>query len=96
MSAGFFITAIAQCWVSTLLLMFLLVRAAPAVLGSYGKRVWFVTLVGVVITVVGNFEYPVYWNQPWPVYLFNAGYIISSMIVVGLVLAKFVKPAPAR
>jgi hypothetical protein len=95
MSAKFFIVAIAHCWVSTLLLTFLLVKASPGVLASYGSRVWFVTLTGVVIAVVSDFSFPVYWSHPWPVYLFNAGHIIGGMLVTGLVLAKFVKPADA-
>lgn len=95
MSAKFFVVAIAHCWVSTLLLTFLLVKASPSVLASYGSRVWFVTLTGVAIAVVSDFSFPVYWGHPWPVYLFNAGHIIGGMLVTGLVLAKFVKPADA-
>jgi hypothetical protein len=95
MTPKFFIMGIAHSWVSALLLTFLLVKASPVVLASYGSRVWFVTLTGVAITVVSDFSFPIYWGHPWPVYLFNAGHIIGGMFVTGLVLAKFVKPADA-
>jgi len=93
MGAKFFIMGIVHSWVSTLLLTFLLVKASPAVLSSYGRRVWFVTLVGVAIAVVSDMSFPIFWGHPWPVYLFNASFVVTGMFVVGLVLAKFVKPA---
>jgi hypothetical protein len=95
MGAKFFIMGITHTWVSALLLTFLLAKASPHVLSSYGRRVWFVTLVGVAIAVVSDLGFPVFWGHPWPVYIFSAGYIIGGMFVVGLVLAKFVKPADA-
>jgi len=95
MSPKFFIVAIAHCWVTALLLTFLLVKAAPSVLASYGSRVWFVTLTGIAIAVVSDLSFPIYWGHPWTIYLFNAGHIIGGMFVTGLVLAKFVKPADA-
>ncbi|HUG10896.1 MAG TPA: hypothetical protein VMM36_07775, partial [Opitutaceae bacterium] len=93
MTAKYFIVGFAHCWVSALLLTFLLVKASPAVLASYGSRVWFVTLTGVAIAVVSDFSFPVYWGHPWPVYILNAVHIIGGVLVTGLVLAKFVKPA---
>jgi len=95
MPPSFFVMGIVHSWVSTLLLTFLLVRASPAVLSGYWRRVRFVTLVGVAIAVISDFSFAIYWGNPWPIYLFNASFVITAMFVVGLVLAKFVKPADA-
>lgn len=80
-------------WLTTLLLTFLLVKTSAAVLSSYGSRVWFVTLVGVAIAVISDFSFPVWWGHPWPAYVLNAVFSVTGMLVAGLVLAKFVKPA---
>lgn len=92
MPASFFIMGIVHSWVATLLLTFLLVKASPAVLSSYGSRVWFVTLIGITIAVISDFSFPVFWGNPWPIFIFNASFVVTAMLIVGLVLAKFVKP----
>lgn len=73
----------------TLLAAFLL-SMAPSI-GSYGGRLLFVTLIGLVPTL--NAELP-YWN--W--YGFPAGYVLATgfvhlmgFAVAGLIVARFVK-----
>jgi hypothetical protein len=77
----------------TLIAAFLLSKAAPG--ASYGQRVLFVTLIGLVPTL--NAELP-YWN--W--YGFPTNYILAVGLVhligfgvAGLVVARFVKPPSA-
>ena len=78
-------------WICTLLAAFLAVRTAPVVRASYGKRVWFFALVGVLLAVFSDLAAPIWWGHPWPFHVVNAIYAVTVWLVGGLVLAAFLK-----
>jgi len=58
---------------------------------SYGKRVWFFALVGVLLAVFSDLAAPIWWGHPWPFHVVNAIYAVTVWLVGGLVLAAFLK-----
>lgn len=94
MEAKTFVLGLVHYWVSTLLAAFLAVRAVPAVSVSFGKRLWFFVLIGVLVAVFTDLAVPIWWLQPWPYHLVNAVYHASAWLVGGLVLASAIKPRP--
>ena len=80
--------------VSVGLLSLLLRQAAPA-LGSYGARVGFVVLAGLVAAVFLDIGDTVWWFLSVEWQLYRALYTVSAALVAGLVLAAFPPRAPA-
>jgi hypothetical protein len=35
---------------------------------------------------------PIWWQHPWPFYLINSVYEVVAWFLVGLVLARFIRP----
>jgi hypothetical protein len=76
----------------TVILIALLMKMVIPALQSYRNRLGFVTLAGVASAFFTNVGNPVWWYHPWGWYFFTATYDVSAWVVVGLVLAKFIKP----
>ncbi len=77
--------------VTALVIVFLL-KIALGRLGSYGKRVGYVALIGFVAAFFANFSGTVRWYhaETWTSLLFF--YDFTVYVVSGLVLAAFIKP----
>lgn len=75
-----------------MLLMSLLMRLVGDALGSYGDRVVFVLLAGIVVAFWGRLAGVVWWSLPLPWQVWSAVYDVSTWLVAGLVLARFVVP----
>lgn len=69
-----------------------LLHWAAGALTSYAMRIVFVVAVGLVGVVLSDLGNPLWWNQPWGLYVANAIYHVSGWCLVGLALAKIVAP----
>lgn len=78
--------------IGTVILIALLMKIALPALQSYWKRLGFVAMAGVAAAFFTNVGNPVWWYHPWKWYFFIATYDITAWAVVGLVLAKFIRP----
>lgn len=76
----------------TVILIALLIKMALPALQSYRQRLGFVTTAGVAAAFFTNVGNPVWWYHPWKWYFFTATYHITAWVVVGLILAKFIRP----
>lgn len=74
--------------VSALIATFLLTRTAGL---SYGQRVMFVTLCGVLIFVGGKLDEWVWWGFSTAFTLIEFVAIVVGWILAGLVIAKFAR-----
>lgn len=80
--------------VSALIATFLLLKTCGL---TYGQRVLFVALCGILIFVAGKLDEWVWWSFSSPYLMMQLGAIIIGWILAGLVIAKFAigKPATA-
>jgi len=69
----------------------LLLMAMPA-LGSYRRRVLFVTVAGVAAAFWFELADPIWWYHPWGFHLANAFYSVVAWFIAGLILARFLRP----
>jgi len=78
--------------VFTALVIVLLLKIAINKLNSYGKRVGFVALIGLVAAFYAHMSGALWWYHAatWTMILFL--YDFSVYLVSGLVLAAFIKP----
>ena len=74
----------------TAFLLALLVRSAAG--ASYGARLGIVVLAGLAGAIYSNLGKPIWLFDPWGAHVLDFAYDLSSYVVAGLVLAKFVKP----
>jgi hypothetical protein len=82
-----------QLFVAALLAAWLLSTAMPA-LNSYASRAGFVLVAGMFGTVLVNLGQPIWFHHPWYYHLVMAVFDCSSALVMGLVLAAVLRPAP--
>ena len=76
-----------------LLIAFLLRQVAPA-LPTYFDRVKFSALAGLTAAVLIDCGDAVWWQIDWPWMLYTGFYHFSAWTLTGLILAKFIAPAP--
>ena len=93
MAPSTFIAGLFHGWLSIALAAVLLAMALPA-LGSYGKRVGFVCLVGVVSSVFSDIGGTVWWPVPIDWALIMTVYGVVFWLIAGLILAAVYKPEP--
>jgi hypothetical protein len=89
MGGSTFLFGILHSFVAALFLALLLRAAAPS---SYGAGVTLIVLAGLAGAVYSNLGKPIWYFHPWPVHVVDFVYDLTSYLVAGLVLAKFVKP----
>lgn len=94
MAGSTFAAGLVHGWASIALTAILLGMALPA-LASYGKRVGFVALVGIVSTVFSSIGGTVWWPIPLDWALIMSTYEIIFWVIAGLILAAFYKPETA-
>lgn len=90
MIGGFFNNLIAILIMAVLLLM-----VAPA-LPTYGSRVTAVVLAALAMVVLADLGDPVWWRHTWGFYVAQAVYHAVGWLLVGLVLAYFIRPETAK
>jgi hypothetical protein len=73
-------------------LLAILLHRVRESLPVYRSRVKFVTAAGVASAAFGNLAMPIWWQHPWPFYLINSVYEVVAWFLVGLVLARFIRP----
>lgn len=76
----------------TALLVGLLLRMMMPQLPTYGERVMFVAVLGVIATFWADIAFPVWWRTPWTFFLWMAVYDVTAWTLAGAVLARFVTP----
>ena len=78
--------------VVTALVITFLIKISLGRLGSYGKRLGYVALIGFVAAFFSNISGTVWWNHAlsWTIALFF--YDLTVYVISGLVLAAFIKP----
>ncbi len=81
-------------FVSCLLLAVLLFRCRTS-LTTYGCRVMFSLVVGVLIAFFSHGCSAIWWQQSWSWHLMMMLYDVVAWLLAGLVLAKFVTPEKA-
>jgi hypothetical protein len=93
MDGGMMFRGFLQGWASVAVAALLLQMVLPA-LRSYGSRVWFFMLLGLVIAVFKDGAGAIWWHYgpKWATVV--ALYDLLAWLAAGLVLAKFLKPAP--
>ena len=79
----------------TTLMISLLMRLTGNALATYGDRVLFVFLAGVIVAFWTRISDVIWWGLGLPWQMYNAVYDVSSWLIAGLILAKFVGPKPA-
>ncbi len=79
----------------TTLMISLLMRLTGGALATYGDRVLFVFLAGVIVAFWARISDVIWWGLGLPWQMYNAIYDVSSWLIAGLILAKFVGPKPA-
>lgn len=92
MPASMMISGFLTMFVSVVLMAFLLRLAGPGA-ASYLGAVGFVVLAGLVSVVLIDLGAPIWWRQSWSYWLANALYHTFHWLLVGLILAKFRRPA---
>ena len=92
MAGSTFAAGFVHGWASIALVALLLSMALPA-LGSYARRVGFVSLVGVIISVYSNLGGTVWWPIPLNWAVIMSIYGVVFWLIAGLILAAFYKPA---
>lgn len=89
-----FIKGIVHLLGLALLLGWVLELAAGS-LGSYGRRVGFVVLLGVTASFAYDLGGTIWWPISIPWALIGVLYNVVNWTIAGLILAAFFKPAPA-
>jgi len=89
MAPATFIAGFLHEWVVCFLIGFLLLKVAPA-LPSYGSRVGFVTLAGVVMAVFVDLGAVIWWRMPLALQLADGLYNVVAWLLAALVMARFV------
>lgn len=79
-----------RLFVAVLLAGGLLILALP-VLPTYASRLWFVTRVGIVVVWYRDLADAIWWYHPWVWSLVKASYDLAAWVLVGVVLAGFIK-----
>ena len=77
-------------YLATTLLLALLLRASGG--ASYGARLGIVTLAGLAGALYADFTKPIWMFEPVGAHALDFVYELSSFVIAGLVLAKFVRP----
>lgn len=72
-------------------LMGLLLRQALPALGTYGARVSFVLLAGLAGATYAHLGAPLWWHQPVRFHALFFVYDVTSWLVAGLVLGRFLR-----
>lgn len=93
MPPSVFLMGFLGMFASTLFMGCLLQKAAPA-LKSYGSRLGFVMLAGLIGIALSDLGPPIWYNFPWSLWTATAIFHVTGWLFVGLVLAKFIR-APA-
>ncbi len=94
MSPTVFASGFAHMFVSALLMAYLLSLATPS-LRTYGARVTFVVLAGLVGSFWSQVGAPIWFFHPWSFHLMTMVYDVIGWGVTGAILAKFVTPRVA-
>ncbi len=76
----------------TTLMISLLMRLTGNSLVTYGDRVLFVFLAGVIVAFWTRISDVIWWGLGLPWQMYNAIYDVSAWLIAGLILAKFVGP----
>ncbi|MCZ6536548.1 MAG: hypothetical protein O6838_01455 [Gammaproteobacteria bacterium] len=76
----------------TTLMISLLMRLTGDALATYGDRVLFVFLAGVIVAFWARISDVIWWGLGLPWQMYNAIYDVSAWLIAGLILAKFVGP----
>jgi hypothetical protein len=76
----------------TTLMISLLMRLTGNSLATYGDRVLFVFLAGVIVAFWTRISDVIWWGLGLPWQMYNAIYDVSAWLIAGLILAKFVGP----
>jgi hypothetical protein len=90
-SPGVMLAGFAHMLVTTLMIS-LLMRLTGNALASYGDRVLFVFLAGVIVAFWTRISDVIWWGLSLPWQMYNAVYDVSAWLIAGLILAKFVGP----
>lgn len=77
----------------TALLIGLLLRKTR--FASFGERFALVFLAGLAAAFFANLGDPIWFYLPWDYHVLQFGYDLTTWILIGLVMAKFVQPEPS-
>lgn len=80
----------------TCLLIALLLGKASSALAAYGSRVGFVALAGLAATIWGHAGDPIWLYHPWRFHLLAMAYDLVAWLLVGAILARFVRDPAAE
>jgi hypothetical protein len=75
---------------TALLLGLLMTRALPTSL-SYGRKIGFAVLTGVLVAFWSNLSDPIWFYQPWAYHLVTTVYDIIAFAIMGAILGRFLK-----
>ncbi len=89
MAPATFIAGFLHEWVVCFLIGLLLLKVAPA-LPTYGSRVGFVTLAGVVMAVFVDLGAVIWWRMPLAVQIADGLYNVVAWLLAALVMARFI------
>ena len=81
-------------WLVVLLIGILMTIALPA-LATYCSRVRFAVILGILVGLFTHVGSIIWWHYPRTLPLLNALYELGGSLLIGLVLAAFIKPARA-
>lgn len=70
------------------MLMKMVVRALP----GYWNRAGFAALAGFTASFFSELTNPVWWSHPLPWYLMTGFYYFTCWLIIGFILAAFIKP----
>lgn len=91
-TAGMFVAGFVHFLIATLIIAMLMRMALPS-LGSYGRRLMFVTMLGVFAAVFIQPSGPIWFYYPWDRAISDLAYGIISAFLAGLGMAAIIKPA---
>ncbi len=94
MDPGILAKGFALEFITCLLLAFILHLVAPG-FKTYGCRLMFCVMFGVVATVFSNGGQVIWWQQQWGWHLMTMLHDIIAFLLAGAVLARFHTPKPA-
>lgn len=90
-TAGMFISGFVHFLLSALVVAALMSMALP-ILGTFGKRVLFVTMLGLFAAVFIQPSGPIWFYYPWDRALSDIAYGILTWFLAGLGMAAIIKP----
>ena len=90
MGGGTFVLGYLHNLVTALVLGLVLLRVAPG--ATYGARLGTVVVAGLAGAIYAHLGKPIWMFDPWGAHMFDFAYDVTSYLVAGLVLAKFVRP----